>query len=311
MPVLGQNGVQDPSTAASASNPYSSAANSPDANDSVTPDQRSAQAILTSQLAQWGINGLDVDLGNLIKEYGSSNTDAILLNLKNTPAYQQRFAANAARVKAGMGELSPSEYIAAENSYRQVLSQNGIPANYFDSQDELDTYIANNMSPAELNDRAKVAQSIWLGQDQGTKDMWTQMYGLTDGHAIAAILDPDTALPKLQQEAAVSQAGSVAKADGLTADKGRLETYYSQGYTLDQQRQAFSQVGQTLAGDQGMAARFGQQPFTQADSEAGALQGNAQVLKRQQQMYASESALFAGRSAADQNTNNTQQSGSY
>jgi hypothetical protein len=273
------------------------------------PTQASASAIINAQLQQWGLQSLAGTVSDLIRQgYGA---DAITLQLQNTDAYRQRFKANDERVKKGLAALTPAEYIAAEQSYRQVLQQNGLPAGFYDQQSDLDTYLANDTSPDELNSRAKIAQSIWLSQDAETKAVWRDWYGLSDGHAIAAILDPDKALPQLQTQAAAAQAGAAARRDGLTADQGRITSYVDQGLSADQLAQGFSKIGQTLGATQAMAARFGGPAFTQADAEAATLQGSSPQLRRQQQLFDSEQALFAGRSAADQNTNNRNTTGSF
>lgn len=276
---------------------------------SLDSTQASASAIIQAQLDQWGLSSLTDSVNSLIRQgYGS---DAITLQLQQTDAYKQRFAANQQRVSKGLAALSPADYIAAENSYRQVLTQYGIPGGLYDSQSDLDTYLANDVSPSELNDRAKTAQQIWLGTDQGTKDMWQQFYGLSDGAAIASILDPETSLPKLQSMATAAQAGAAAKADGLQADRGRITSLVDQGYSLSQLQAGFTKVGQSQGATAAMAQRFGGPAFTQADNEAANIQGNSVQLNRQQQLYDSEQALFAARSSADQNTNNTNQTGSF
>lgn len=273
------------------------------------PAQASASAIIQAQLDSWGLGTLTDTVNNLIRQgYGS---DAITLQLQQTDAYKARFAGNAQRIKNGLAALSPADYIAAENSYRQVLNQHGIPAGIFDSQSDLDTFIANDVSPAELNDRAKTAQQVWLGTDQGTKDIWSQWYGLSDGAAIASILDPEKSLPQIQSMATAAQAGAAAKADGLQADQGRITSLVDQGYTLSQLQTGFTKIGQDQPATAAMAQRFGGPAFTQADAEAATIQGNSVQLNRQRQLYDSEQALFAGRSSADQNTNNTSQSGSF
>lgn len=275
----------------------------------IDPTQATATAIIRAQLQQWGLGQLANKAWDLKKQgYGD---DAVILQLQETPEYKQRFAANDARVKKGLAALTPAEYIAAESSYRQVLQQNGIPAGYYDKQSDLETYLANDTSPDELNSRAKIAQSVWLSTDAATKQVWKDWYGLTDGHAIAAILDPDKSLPQLQTQATAAQAGAAARRDGLAADKGRITSYVDQGLSADQLAQGFSKIGTDLGATQAMAQRFGGGAFTQADAEAATIQGSSAAVKRQQQLYNAEQSLFSARSSADQNSNNTNQSGSF
>ena len=51
--------------------------------------------------------------------------------LRNTKAYQTRFSANDARIKAGYKALSPATYLALEDQYQEVMRQYGLPASYY------------------------------------------------------------------------------------------------------------------------------------------------------------------------------------
>lgn len=274
----------------------------------LSPDQQTASSIISAQLQSWGLSSLAGKVSDLIRQ--GLNNDAITLQLQNTNEYKQRFAGNDARIKKGLAALSPAEYIATENSYRQVLQQYGLPATFYDSQDDFRQFLENDVSPDEVKTRAATAQQVWLGTDEATKQTWRDFYGLSDGAAIASILDEKTALPIVQRMAATAQAGGMATRNGLQADKGRLESYVDQGITTNQLAQGFSEIGQTRDTDNAIASRFGQS-FSQADAEAARIQNSAPALRRQQQLYGSEQALFDARAGADQNSLNRRTSGSY
>lgn len=274
----------------------------------LTPDQMTADQIIESQLQAWGLSSLAGKVSDLIRQ-GFGN-DAITLQLENTAEYKQRFEANDARVKAGLAKLTPAQYIATENAYRQVLQSYGLPSGFYDSQDDFHNFIANDVSPDEVKSRATAAQSVWLSKDEGTKQVWRDFYGLTDGAAIASILDPKTAMPVIQNMVTTAQAGAAARANGLEADQGRLSTYADQGYTTQQLTQAFSQIGQAQPQDQAMAKRFGTD-YSQADEEAATITGTASALRKQQQLYDSEQALFKARASGDQNSLNTRNAGGF
>lgn len=274
------------------------------------PADKSALEILTNQLAKWGLGSLTGKLSGLIKDYGAANTEAIVLNLKGTTEWQTRFAANTARVKAGLAELSPAEYIKAENSYRQVMQSFGLPTTFYDSQADYRKFLELDVSPSELQDRAKVAQQTWLSQDQATKDTWRSWYGLSDGAAIASILDPTKALPIVQSMAEAAKAGGAARRNGLDANQSRIRGYVDQGISADQISQGFSDIGTVHAVDQAIGRRFGTD-LSQTVEEQSRIQGLASARRAQQDAYESEQALFKGRGSADQNTMTRRTSGSY
>jgi hypothetical protein len=59
----------------------------------------SASDIIKTSLSQWGLTELYGDVDRLMKE--GLSEDAINVELQNTTAYKQRFAANDARTRPG------------------------------------------------------------------------------------------------------------------------------------------------------------------------------------------------------------------
>lgn len=268
----------------------------------------SASDIIKQALAQWGLSELGADVDRLFRE-GLSD-DAVNLELQRTDAYKRRFAGNEARTKAGLSVLSPAEYLSVEASYRQVMQSYGLPQGFWDQPDDFTNLIGRDVSPQEVNERVKVARDAFLSADPAVRQTWRDFYGLSDGAGIAAVLDPDRALPTVNRMAVAAQAGAAATRDGLTADRSRLELYADQGYTADQLAGKFSDIGQVYGAEQGMANRFGQ-GFTQADSEAARIQGDSGALRRQRALYGSEQALFDQRASGDRDSLAKRTNGSY
>lgn len=276
--------------------------------DQLDPDQQTASQIIQAQLESWGLGTLSGKVNDLIRE-GLSD-DAITLRLAATDEYKTRFAANDARTKAGLAALSPAQYIATENSYRQVLQSFGLPTTFYDSPSDYQDFLAKDLSPSELQSRAKVAQSVWLSSDEQTKSVWRDWYGLTDGAAIASILDPTKALPIVQTMADAARAGGVARANGLDADQGRITRYLDQGIGADQITQGFGDIGTVHDVDQAIGRRFGTD-LSQSVEEASRIEGLASARRAQADAYSSEQALFQARPGADKTSLNRRTSGSY
>lgn len=276
---------------------------------SLDPTKSSAYAIIQAQLQAWGIPELATDAYNLtLQGYG---TDAITVQLENTDAYRKRFAGNEARVKAGLPALTPGDYISAENSYAQVLKQYGLPAGFYDSKDDFTNFIANDVSPSEVDARAKAAQQVWLSSDTGTQQAWKSYYGLTDGAAIASILDPEKSLPMVQRMATSAQIGGAALNNGLTAPTADRAAYLAdQGVTQANAQKGYGQIAATYSDVHAAASRFGT-TFTQTDAENSQLLGEGSAVRKQTDIANAEKALFGGRASADNNTQNQRTSGSY
>ena len=78
---------------------------------------------LTDRFNKYGLTSLANKIRQLAVDGATEAT--ITLQLQETPEYQQRFAANADRLKKGLSVLTPAEYINVEDSYRQVLRAYG------------------------------------------------------------------------------------------------------------------------------------------------------------------------------------------
>jgi hypothetical protein len=185
-----------------------------------------------------------------------NNPDAIIFAIREQPAYQKRFAGNAARLKKGLSELDPASYIGLENQFRQTLQSNGLPANFYDQTDDFQALIEGDVSPSELNERVQQGYRAVADADPGVKDQMRNLYGVTEGQLAAYFLDPQRTAPLLTRQA---QAASIA-ARGLEQGGIQLSGQFAEdlarrGITEQQARAGFAEVGglgelrQTFAGE--------------------------------------------------------------
>lgn len=260
------------------------------------PNVTGASAILKQQLAAWGLPTLYTDALRILKQ--GLNADAVVAELQATAAYKQRFWYNDVRLKAGLPVLSPAEAVATENSFRQLARQFDLPKGFFDSVQDVGNFIAKNMSVSEFADRAQTAQEKWLGAPAETQAWWKSHYGATDGDAIAAILNPDKALPLIQRKLNSAALGGAAQRQGLSLDATRAEQLTSFGITGDQAQAGYGEVAATLQGDSTIAARFGS-TFDQTDAENAVLLKDAGSIAKKQKLDAAEEGMFGGRAATN------------
>jgi hypothetical protein len=81
------------------------------------------------------------------------NPDSVLFAMRERPEYQERFKANAERVKNGLSELSPDTYLALEKDFKQIMRANGLPPGFYDDDNDLAALIAGDTSPSEVQRR--------------------------------------------------------------------------------------------------------------------------------------------------------------
>ncbi len=270
------------------------------------PAFTSAKEIINQMLRSWGISELSADVDRLLRE--GLDTNAVVLQLQLTDAYKERFAANEFRTAKGLPVLSPAEYIATEAAYRQVMKSYGLPAGFYDDQKDYQNFLANDLSPNELNERAQIAQRTFLSADLETRNTFRDFYGLTDGAGIAAILDPAKALPIVERMAMAAQLGGTAIRNGLEANRERLERYADMGVTADNAASAFAEIGLTGATERQIAGRFGD-TLTQAEQEEGSLLGTASAQRKRRRLADSELGLFRGQAGASESALNRSTAG--
>jgi hypothetical protein len=275
-----------------------------------TMEQASAIAWFKATLASWGIADLVPDAQKLVLQ--GLGADAITLALSQTAAYKKRFSGNELRRKAGLRELSPAEYVANETSYAGILRQYGLPKGFYDSRDDFTKFIASDVSPQELAQRAQDAQETFLTGPAENRQAWRDMYGLSDGAAIASILDPTRALPLVEKQLTAAKIGGAALGQGLSVGRTQAEYLAASGVTDTQARKGYADIATALPVDQGIAQRFGDH-IVQTEEEAAAfgVAGAADALEKKRRLAASETGLFSGKSGADSASLSRSTVGSY
>lgn len=272
------------------------------------PDPTASQ-ILHAQLDQWGIGSLYRDALTFLQQ--GLSMEAVLLQLQATDTYKKRFSGNEDRRKAGLRELAPAEYVDLETQYRSIMRTFGLPAGFYDTNDDLRKFIGNDVSASELQDRAQLAQTVWLSNDTNTRSAYKQLYGIDDGTAIASILDPTVAEPIVRRKVMAAQIGGQALANGLAAPTAaRAEQFANLGVTQSDAQKAYGDIGQAAASDAAIAARFGN-TFGQSDQEDARLVGLASAQRKLRTLQGSERSLFSGRAGATSQSLSQNAAGSY
>lgn len=270
-------------------------------NTGIDPTTQTAQQMLQQTLNAWGLSSLSGELTGLLQQGYSSDT--LSYALQNTPQYQQRFAANATRVQNGLPALSPAQYIALEEQYKQIGAQYGLPTGFFDTKADTDNLIANDVSATELDSRAQIASQQFQNADGATKNLWQNYYGLSAGAGVAAILNPETSLQTLQNESQAVQLGAAGAHAGLNVGAATATQLQQQNVSLSTAQSAFQSIAANLTNQNQITNRFGgsqtvdqtQQSMTNADLlNSGSDQAQLKTAN------AEETALFAGHAGADQ-----------
>jgi hypothetical protein len=221
--------------------------------------RQDARTTMASVLATYGLGDLADYVYNEIiakETVNINNPDAIIFAIREQPAYQRRFAGNAARLRNGLSELDPSSYIGLENQFRQTLQSNGLPANFYDQADDFKALIEGDVSPSELQTRIEQGYRAVADADPAVKDQMRNLYGIGEGELAAYFIDPQRTAPLLTRQA---QAANIAarglEQGGIQLSGAFAEDLARRGITEQQARAGFGEVGalgelkQTFAGE--------------------------------------------------------------
>lgn len=218
--------------------------------------QRNARDTIAETLATYGLSDLADYTYNEIIAKDITDPAAIIFKLRDQPAYKKRFGANAARLKAGLPELSPAEYIDLEDMYKTVIRSNGLPAGFYDSEDDTRKLLEGSVSPDEFQRRIKDGYNAVANADPEVKRQFKELYGVTDSELAAYFLDPargETILTTRARAAQIAARG--AEQGGIQLSGAYAEELANRGFTEAQARTKFAEVGalgelrQTFAGE--------------------------------------------------------------
>lgn len=202
--------------------------------------QRQRQTIQTLQsaFAEYGLQGLFPAIERFARQ--DLTEGMILLELRKTPEYQQRFPAMRALSEKGR-VISEGEYIAFERDAARLERAYGLPAGMLD-KDAVTRLLTNEVSARELEERVSLAAAGAYQLSQEVRDTFRRFYGLEGGALTAYFLDPDKALPLLNKQFVSSQIGAEAAMQDITIQSRLAEQLTEAGIDAEQARRGFGQV---------------------------------------------------------------------
>lgn len=243
-----------------------------------TPVWNDAFVMLGALLRQWGLESLSGAMQDML--VAGDSAEVIPLKLRQTTEYKTRFKGNLDRIGKGLPAMSEAEFLATEAQLKNVVRRY-VGSGAYDTQDNLNKWIANDLSPKELDDRMGLYQRRYVEQSHEAKQAWAQA-GLTPADAISALMDPSVTETELTRRASVYALGA-AKADAYgpdaRLDPGRLGDLVDRGVNVEQAREAYSDVA-SRSGYEDFLARTYATGLTETDQEDAALLNDASAQRK-------------------------------
>ncbi len=272
-------------------------------------ERMSVYASMADRFNKYGLTGL----ANKIKELAIQGaTEAtITLQLQETPEYQQRFAANADRLKKGLAVLTPAEYVNVEDSYRQVLRAYGLKQ--FDNDAYVRQFIANDMSPTELSNRVVTAVQRVQNADPAIVNQLKQYYGIGATDMVGYVLDPEQQFQKIERQIAASEIGVAAARQGLQAGVSVAEQLAAQGVSQAEAQKGYATIADILPTAEKLSDIYGTtlEGYGQAEGEQEVFNQLASAQRKRQKLTAREIAAFSGSSGGAKTSLSTSSVGQF
>ena len=255
--------------------------------------QRDAYAALTNLFKGFGLDSLAGKIFDYVKNGYSADTISLLL--QETKEYKTRFAGNEARKKAGLNVLSPGEYIAIENSYRQIMNAAGLPKGFYDSTSDFAGFIGNDLSPTELKERADLAtQATALASPEYKRAL--KAMGLSDGEMTSYWINQSKSLPFLQKTAATAAIGAEALQRGMNFDREYAENLATQGVTGQAAAEGYARIAEEFGTLRTLGEVYGN-AWTQRMAEEDVFTGGA-ASRQRRDLISRERGSFSGAAGA-------------
>ena len=256
--------------------------------------RQDAILVLTDRFAKFGLSSLVAKIKELAITGASEAT--ISLQLQETPEYKQRFSANEVRIKKGLSVLSPAEYLANEDRYRQALRAYGLTQ--FDNDAYVSQFIANDVSPTELSNRIVTAVQRVQNADPAIAKQLKSYYNIGQSDLVAYVLDPEQQFQKIERQVAAAEIGVAAGKQGLTAGVGVAEQLAAQGVTQAEAQKGYATIADILPTAEKLSGIYGTtlEGYNQATAEQEVFNSLASAQRARQKLTAREIAQFSGSS---------------
>jgi hypothetical protein len=223
-----------------------------------TQQRQSAFEVLRERFSSFGLTGLATEIEKIFKGEGKTKAGSAIpiptseagfyFALTETQAYYDRFGrVNEMRIKSGYTALDERTILGMEDEYQKVLKSYGMPAGFYDTPEDFQDFLANNLSEVEVADRLQASRQFAMVVDPVIKDQLKSMYNIDDNMLTAYIADPEKGQKLLTSLAGRSLTGAAALLSGLTADAAKVAEGLGAGELRFQEQQQRFGAAQTIA----------------------------------------------------------------
>lgn len=272
-------------------------------------ERKSIVAVLTDRFQKYGLGSLINKIKDLAIDGATEAT--ITLALQESEEYKTRFKANQTRIAKGLAVLTPAEYLNNEDGYRQVLRSYGLKQ--FDTDEYVQQFIANDMSPTEFSNRVVTAVQRVQNADPAIVQQLRDYYGIGQQDLVAYVLDPEQQFQKIQRQVSASEIGVAAARQGLRAGVSVAEQLAAQGVTQAEAQKGYATIADILPTAEKLSDIYGTtlDTYGQSEAEQEVFNSLASAQRKRQRLTAREVAAFSGAAGTNKTSLTQQTVGQY
>ena len=221
-------------------------------------EQNRVIGTLKAAFSEYGLDGLYGQITKWARQDYSA--DAILLELRKTKEYKDRFPAMEALSKKGRG-ITEAEYIAFEREATRLEREYGLPSGML-GKDSVTDLLTNEVSAKELGERVVMASNASQQVPDEMRTQFAKFYGVQEGDLAAYFLDSDRAMPLLERQYAASNIAGQGLIQGVDTTQAIAEDLFEAGVTTEGAREGFGRVARDRALTQGKSNSVSQEQLT-------------------------------------------------
>lgn len=256
----------------------------------LSPSQQDGYAYLQRLLDSYGLGSLAGWAHERL--VAGDSPEMIRQQLYDRPEFKARFPVIEARRQAGLPPMSVDEILAYEKEAKRIFHRAGLPLGFYDSTPQLQQFMSDDVSLAELSTRIQLATQDYFSTDIQTREELSRLYNLTPGQHLAYILDPDTAIPLIERQWTAAKLSATARRatfGGLSVQEA--ESLAGLGVTEGQAAAGFGSLASSQPLFSGLPGEAPDRDISRAEQIGAAFMSDAaaqeRIRRRQQQRTAS------------------------
>ena len=191
------------------------------------------------------------NLVDLVVLQGITDPSQLLNEVRQTPAYQERFPGLVARRDTSLAPMSEAEYIQYESTVFGLLNSYGI-ADVFatggmsgdDFKSKISDLVAGDVTAQEFSRRLDKGYASVVDNIEQVEQTFRTFYGTEIGEStlLAYFLDPAKGIELIEDQVATAQVGAAASKFGLNITQTQAGTLEKYGVTERLAREGFAEA---------------------------------------------------------------------